>query len=661
MPFPLRPAALALAAAASLPASHVPPAVRAECALLPRTGAPEAQPNDNRAPAGRVVDGATTVRLVITPTTWYPEGSTSCGVPVLAFAEEGKAPEIPGPLLRVRQGTEIRATVRNASESTVWLRGMQDHVPPMNDTVAIAPGATRELRFRPTAVGAFLYAGRTLLGRPPYLDGDERGGQLVGALIVDSAAAPRAPNDRVLVLTRWADSTAVDSDGERFELNAVNGRAWPLTERMTYTVGDTVRWRVLSATMGFFHVMHLHGFYFRVDGEGSLQRDSIFPAGERPNAVSAQLGPLSEVSFTWVPDRAGNWLFHCHLLQHITAAQRLPRMRPRGSAPRRLIGVGFPSPADAVPDTGDASHAEHASAGHTAEAMSGLVVGIHVRPARGRVARRDGAPPRALRLLADMREGASGERPRFAFVLQSGDREPARDSLVLPGSPIVLTQGEPARIAVVNRLDRPLSVHWHGIELESYYDGVSGWSGAPGRLAPAIQPGDSFVVHMTPPRAGTFMYHTHGESGDELALGLYGPLLVLPRGERWDPEHDRLVVIADHRGAGGPTAVNGTATPAPWTLRAGAPYRIRIIDIARGIDHDVTIERDSSRATWRAIARDGAELPSSLAREGPALARVGPGITNDFVFTPADTGRYSLVVRTRSGRIEPVVMPLIVR
>ena len=47
--------------------------------------------------------------------------------------------------------------------------------------------------------------------------------------------------------------------------------------------------------------------------------------------------------------------------------------------------------------------------------------------------------------------------------------------------PIVLTQHQPAEITIVNRLTMPTAVHWHGIELDSYFDGVAGWGGAGGR------------------------------------------------------------------------------------------------------------------------------------------------------------------------------------
>jgi hypothetical protein len=77
-----------------------------------------------------------------------------------------------------------------------------------------------------------------------------------------------------------------------------------------------------------------------------------------------------------------------------------------------------------------------------------------------------------------------------------------------PGPALVLTRGEPIAIRVANRLSEPTSVHWHGIELQSYYDGVAGWTGHQKQVTPMIQPGKSFTVYFNPPRAGTFIYHT---------------------------------------------------------------------------------------------------------------------------------------------------------
>src|SRR6185312_13254351 len=119
------------------------------------------------------------------------------------------------------------------------------------------------------------------------------------------------------------------------------------------------------------------------------------------------------------------------------------------------------------------------------------------------------------------------------YVLQEGDAAPASDSLRIPSSTIVLRQHEPTEVTLLNRASVMATVHWHGIEVESYYDGVGGWSGWGKRTAPSIAPGDSFVVRLHPDRAGTFIYHAHTNEVTQLPSGLFGPLIVLPEvGER---------------------------------------------------------------------------------------------------------------------------------
>jgi FtsP/CotA-like multicopper oxidase with cupredoxin domain len=96
-----------------------------------------------------------------------------------------------------------------------------------------------------------------------------------------------------------------------------------------------------------------------------------------------------------------------------------------------------------------------------------------------------------------------------------------------PAPLLLLRRGEPVDIRVTNRLKEPTSIHWHGLELESYFDGVPGVGRMSSQVTPPILPGESFVAQMTPPRAGTFIYHTHWAHETQLPRGLYGPLLVV--------------------------------------------------------------------------------------------------------------------------------------
>jgi FtsP/CotA-like multicopper oxidase with cupredoxin domain len=134
-----------------------PPEGRFDCAHLPPARAPSAEPNDNTATAGTLESGRLTLRLVIQAVSWYPDGPTGCAVQVNAFAEEGKAARIPGPLVRVRAGTELRVTVRNGLENAIWIRGLRDQTPYARDSVEIAPGNEHEFLFRANTPGSFYY------------------------------------------------------------------------------------------------------------------------------------------------------------------------------------------------------------------------------------------------------------------------------------------------------------------------------------------------------------------------------------------------------------------------------------------------------------------------------------------------------------------------
>jgi len=191
-------------------------------------------------------------------------------------------------------------------------------------------------------------------------------------------------------------------------------------------------------------------------------------------------------------------------------------------------------------------------------------------------------------------------------------------------------------------------VHWHGIELESYYDGVAGWGGDGRQMTPPVASGGSFVARFTPPRAGTFIYHTHWHDADQLVKGLYGPLIILPPGETFDPATDKVVIISidGPKPRMSPILVNGTSQPEPMILRAGTRYRFRLINITADNPAMTVSLLDGDRGvSWRAIAKDGADLPASqrLSRDAKDQL-VSVGETYDFEFTPSQAARLRLDV-----------------
>jgi hypothetical protein len=278
--------------------------------------------------------------------------------------------------------------------------------------------------------------------------------------------------------------------------------------------------------------------------------------------------------------------------------------------------------------------------------MAGLVMGITVRPPSG-VSHAEPAPARRIDLWTGTRPRVHKAAPELGFVIQRG-AVPAADSTRVPGSTLELHEGEPTRIVVHNRLTFPLSLHWHGLELKSAYDGVGGWSGEPASPRQPIAPGDSMAVLITPSRAGTFMYHTHGEAGYELAQGLYGGFLVLKRGETRDPERDRLFMLAS-RGAAinSPPAINGLAQAPTERFAPGQTTRLRFAHISVDELKTIRLLRDGKEVSWRPVAKDGADLPTTQRVEEIARFELGVGETRDVEWTPPSPGLYVLEVRSK--------------
>jgi FtsP/CotA-like multicopper oxidase with cupredoxin domain len=590
---------------------------------------------DYTKPVGHMENGVLKITLDVGTAPWQPWGKDGPTVQANVFAADGAPPRVPGPLIRVPAGTPVHITLRNTLPDSIVVRGLRDRSNEpqrqrlgafLNDFVELEPGGTKEVRFTPTVPGTFAYfATRHAAGAPKPVFTPARG-PFEGVLIVDPPGEP-APDERIFLITHWVDRQLPGSwqPTGRF---MINGRSWPHTERLTHAVGDTVRWRVINIT-GITHPMHLHGFHFRVDARGDQWREEVYAPGDRRLAVTELLNPSETMRITWVPTEPGNWVFHCHLMRHMSWLQTAPLER--------------------VADT-------HHASGEGVDLLGGLVLGITVNPRAGIAS--TALPRRRLPLHIGMRPGVFGDAPAYGFVLQEGPRPPAADSVRFPGSTIVLTRGEPSEIVVHNRADVPLGVHWHGLELESAFDGVPGFSGSPGATRPAIAPGDSFVVRMTPPRAGTFMYHVHSEPGHQLAQGLYGAFLVMEPGQEWDPERDRLFLL----GSLGATldadpAVNGRTAPDSVDLVVGTTYRLRFMHISPDDDKRVQLLEGDKPVTWRQVAKDGADLPRSLVEDQAATFAIGVGETYDFLWTPDRAGDFTLRILTTFQAGPPAFRP----
>ncbi len=592
---------------------------------------PVAQANDNRSAAGELKDGVLNIQLEIVEATWYPEQDGGRSFSVYAFAERGKTPRIPGPLIRVLEGTEVRVRVQNTLPVAMFIRGLHSRDGATPEPVLIASGATADFHFTAKSSGTYYYSARSTrmsisdigllpivgdltMGQPPF----DTESELQGGFIVDPPGA--ATDDRIFIIATWMAGVITPPFRE---VVVINGKSWPYTERLSYSVGDTARWRVLNTSVSD-HAMHLHGFYFQVTGLGDQYHDRRYSPEQVPHVVTQYLRPGETASIVWTPERPGRWLFHCHMTAHMALAAR---------------------PA-ASPET--ESHATHVGS-HDSTGMAGLVLGITVSPGPERlVASPNATKPRQLRLVVKERPATRFSLARMGYLIQDGADHKPSDAPPFPGAPLVLTRGEPTEITVVNELKEETAVHWHGIELESYYDGVPGWGGDSPQVTPPIAPGGTFLARMTPPRAGTFIYHTHWHDVAQLTSGLYGPLIVVEPGQKFDPAVDKIFLISregpDEQES--PLLLNGAAQPPPIVLKRGTKYHLRFINIGTN-DSDAGVallDANAKPVAWRAVAKDGWTLPAAQATMRPASQPVTVGETYDFEFLPEHSGEFTLQV-----------------
>ena len=599
----------------------------------PDPAAAVALANTNHTPAGTLASRVLTLAVDVVAARWSPEGENDPEVPIFAFAEPGKAPTTPGPLLRVPLGTYVRVTFRNRTDSALVIGGLRAREYDRGDTVQLAAGASREVRVLMDEAGTFWYWG-ALHGTTAF-DRAWLDSQLNGAIVVDRPG--ERTDDHVMLMGEWFHP--YDQRSRQFESSMlINGKGYPNTERLTFAQGDSVRFRVIN-TMGFSHPMHLHGFYYRIEGHGS----SRVPPARQHLSNTDLLEPGQSVILSFMASTPGNWIFHCHFAFHVGEEASISG-----------------APSDAAAAAALAQAPAHAMAGHD---MRGLVVRMSVTPSPTY------APPsmanaRNIRLLVQTQpDRLPGAMPAIGFALQRGDTVPPRDRVTLPAPVLELVRNQPVRITVQNNLREPTSVHWHGLEIESYPDGVPHLSGMGDQIYTQIAPGEAFVAEFVPPRSGTFPYHSHLNDRSQMLSGMYGAIIVSDRPR--DLAHDHLIVtggggaVVEHAIESPYALVNGSRSPAPLRLTAGETHRLRFVTIHPDWEVGYTLRNDSTVARWRPVAKDGADLPELLRTLRPANAVMGPGETADFEFTPPAPGEWRIEIGSRFAGWR-IVLPVVV-
>ncbi len=223
----------------------------------------------------------------------------------------------------------------------------------------------------------------------------------------------------------------------------------------------------------------------------------------------------------------------------------------------------------------------------------------------------------------------------------------------VPGVEIRVPQGARVRRKLVNALPQPTTVHWHGIRIDNAMDGV------PGLTQDVVPPNDSFEYDFAVPDAGTYWYHAHNQSMEQVARGLYGPLIV-EEASGPDVDQDLVLMLDDwrlnpenaeisadfdnghdlsHAGRlGNLVTVNGRFDPS-YPVRTSERLRLRLINAANARIFDVGLDG----ITGWIVALDGMPLEVPLPVE------------DSFPLAPAQRADLIVDVTATSGQVASIV------
>lgn len=223
-----------------------------------------------------------------------------------------------------------------------------------------------------------------------------------------------------------------------------------------------------------------------------------------------------------------------------------------------------------------------------------------------------------------------------------------------------LRKGEPFAAKLINRLDEPTTIHWHGLRVDNRMDGV------PFLTQPYVYTGDSFDYAFTPPDAGTFWYHPHCNTLTQMGRGMTG-LLIVENPE--DPAFDAEIAVnlRDWRlGSDGQfieqfkprdaarNGTFGTVRGANWQVEpafdapAGGLVRVRLV--ATDVTRIYTLKLAGADAVI--VALDGQPLPAPVPLDQTVL---GPGQRADLVLRmPDGEGQTASLVDARPSTAKTV-------
>ncbi|KUL32644.1 multicopper oxidase family protein [Actinoplanes awajinensis] len=224
--------------------------------------------------------------------------------------------------------------------------------------------------------------------------------------------------------------------------------------------------------------------------------------------------------------------------------------------------------------------------------------------------------------VADLK-GPSGT-PDVAVTLTAG-RAGSRYTLngVSPGPEIRAVQGQLIQVTLVNEsVPDGVTLHWHGVDVPNAEDGVAGVT------QDAVGRGQSHVYRFVVKDAGTYWYHSHQVSHEQVRNGLFGALIITPRGATGSDQVAMVHTYQGKRTVNGVPGISDISSPTVKVINtdagpiriwvSGTAFRVTAID-GRDV-HEPGVIKDQA-----VLVTAGGRVDLRLDGPGPARVDVGGG------------------------------------
>lgn len=229
----------------------------------------------------------------------------------------------------------------------------------------------------------------------------------------------------------------------------------------------------------------------------------------------------------------------------------------------------------------------------------------------------------------------------------------------VPGPQIRVKVGDTVKINLKNHLKQPVSIHWHGYPVPNNMDGI------PGVTQDAVEPGKTFTYEFKATVPGTYWYHSHQDSVNQVDKGLYGSLVVEdPQDtadrdytlvlDEWmssgdmDMDNDGMNMAGHDMSMYDLYTINGKTGDAidKLTVKEGDKVKLRLIN-AGYITHRMHLHGHS----FKVVASDGQPVNDPAVIKDQFVS-IAPGERYDIEFTADHPGTWLLEEHAKDNRAQ---------